>query len=110
MGFFSWDCRSCGHPMICEAAVNENGINRWMTEVVVMFKDGTRFIGKYDGYGRVGDFNITSDVFDSEEPCCYHKACWEKEGKPEYDEPSESSADQSWFFEEQDHAMKEPGK
>ncbi len=106
MGFFSWDCKSCGHPMICPNAVNEDGINKWMTKVVVMASNGSRLIGNYDGYGRVDDRDIVE--FDRNEPCCYHQACWESEGRPEYDGPSLSSLDQGWFFDDADHSVPEP--
>ena len=49
MGFFSWDCKACGHPMISPCAVNEDEVNRWMTQGVVLGKDGSRIMGTYDG-------------------------------------------------------------
>jgi hypothetical protein len=100
MGFFSWDCKGCGHPMLSRHATNK--INEWMNDVVVLEKSGNAYMGKYDGYGRVGNAEIQTHG-----PCCWHKACWEKAGKPEYSEASEMSEDQGYFFGDE-HDMKEP--
>ena len=56
MGFFSWNCKACGHPMLSAHAINK--INGWMSEIVVVtkhFSNGKEriFSGEYDGYGRV---------------------------------------------------------
>lgn len=106
MGFFSWDCEVCGHPMLCDGAATEG--NDWMTDVVVMEKNGSRLMGEYDGYGRVGGSSIN---WDSGQPQCYHHDCWEDVGKPEYNPKggeSESSADQGWFFEDGEHNENSP--
>lgn len=108
MGFFSWNCRGCGHPMLSEYATNET--NEWMRDVVVLEKSGNVYTGKYDGYGRVGGAEIHIQWENSKllnGPCCWHKACWEKAGKPEYDEQSKMSDDQGYFFDDE-HDMEEP--
>lgn len=103
MGMFSWDCRGCGHPMLSDGATND--INAWMNEVVVLFSDSTRYVGCYDGYGRVGMANILDH---NGEPECWHQACWWKNGTPEFSKESERSDDQGWFFNKGDHDMLEP--
>jgi len=108
MGFFSWDCKCCGHPALSPMAVND--INKWMNEVVVLSPEGSRLIGSYDGYGRVDEAELFDffDDFNVEAPELWHKACWIKAGKPEYSGPSVRSEDQGWFFNDPVHDMKEP--
>ena len=116
MGFFSWDCRGCGHPMLSEYATNH--INNWMRDVVVVEHDGNIVKGEYDGYGRVffnggweghelkyGPWVDNSTCLN--EPGCWHKACWELAGKPTDYEPSAMSDDQGFFFEDE-HDMEQP--
>lgn len=109
MGLFSWDCKACNHPMLSEYATNH--INQWMNDVVVIEHDGVILKGSYDGYGRVADDDIrvmfSGREFTSE-PCCYHKACWEKAGSPIEYSPSQGSDDQGFFFDEGEHNMECP--
>mgnify|MGYP003151588660 CR=1 FL=1 len=118
MGFFSWDCRECGHPMLSEYATNH--INNWMRDVVVVEHDGNIVKGEYDGYGRVffsggwedhelkyGTWTARGNCLN--EPSCWHKACWELAGKPTNYEPSAMSADQGYFFKDE-HDMEQPTK
>ena len=110
MGLFSWDCKSCDHPMLSKHVTNH--INEWMNEVVVIEHDGVMLEGSYDGYGRVGDDDIRVTYSGHEftnEPCCYHRSCWEKAGEPMGYDPSQGSDDQGYFFNEGDHDMREPG-
>ena len=102
MGFFSWNCNSCGHPMLSSYATND--INRWMRDVFVIEKGVSILKGEYDGYGRVDghEMNYSGN-------CVYHEACWEKAGKPlEWDHPSEDAADQGFFFNDPTHDMSRP--
>ena len=101
MGFFSWNCKECGHPLLSTYSISDN--NAWMMKAVVLKENGSVLIGNYGGYGDIdgmemGDFN----------PCVYHHACWVKAGKPEYSGPSEHAADQGYFFDDGDHDMEEP--
>jgi hypothetical protein len=76
-----------------------------MSQVVVLTNRGGRFIGGYDGYGRVGELESI------EYAACVHEACWELAGKPEfshYGSPSGHAADQGWFFDDGDHDMIDP--
>lgn len=105
MGFFSWDCKSCGHPMLSAGATEDK--NGWMSNCVALTKNGSRFIGEYDGYGRLDDVDI-SEIDDS--PCMYHHDCWTLAGEPTYSGPSEGSADQGWFFDDNAHNVESPLK
>jgi len=102
MGFFSWNCKSCGHPMLSPYVLSD--INAWMNQVVVQFGNGTRLIGEYDGYGRVNDIEFDY----GSKPECYHLSCWKAEGEPGYDCESVTSRDQGFFFDDGEHDMKEP--
>jgi len=106
MGFFSWDCKACGHPALCRQAADPE-INSWMTKAIVMFPNGDSARGEYDGYGRVGRFDYGDSSGD--EPCLFHLACWEAAGRPSYAGPSRMSKDQGWFFDDGDHDVLEPG-
>lgn len=95
MGFFSWNCQVCGHPMVCSDAPRHP---KWFERVVVIEADGTVLRGEYDGYGRVDGVRFYEDISGGE-PCCYHEACYEAVGaKPEYVGPSQDSHNQGWFF------------
>lgn len=108
MGFFSFDCKECGHPMLCNYSSDEE-INGWMKEAVVLEPNGSRLIGEYDGYGRVGGSSYADgDIGD--DAVWLHQACWEVAGKPErdaFDGPSDHSADQGYFF-DREHDMIDP--
>jgi len=105
MGFFSWNCNECGHPLLSRYATNK--INSWMRLVVAVKPDGTTIEGGYDGYGRVDGVEIHDDEYDS---CCYHAACWQKAGKPTEYRVSASAECQGYFFgDEHDMPMPEGG-
>ena len=111
MGFFSWNCNECKHPMLSAYAVND--INSWMTNVVVIeAHTGSVLKGEYDGYGRVDDHDIRLGEWRDnsnleKEPCCYHEACWTKAGKPTTYTPSTHADDQGYFF-DNEHDMEAP--
>ena len=120
MGFSSFNCLGCGHPML--SMHSRNKINAWMSQVVVIKHDGQVIAGEYDGYGRVspGPLDPRSPfegadarnyVWDGAElPGCWHQACWEAAGKPTKYRPSTHSEDQGYFFEDPAHDLAEPGK
>ena len=107
MGFFSWDCQGCGHPMLSEWSASPS--NDWMRSVVVIEATGSILKGIYDGYGRVEsrpiDYGTWVNGVLSHEPCCHHEACWLKAGSPTDYTPSKSSDDQGFFFDEHEHDM-----
>ena len=107
MGFFSWNCNGCGHPLLSPHAVNK--MNAWMQDSVTIDHTGKILEGFYDGYGRVGgeDINYTYGVL---EPCVWHRRCWENAGSPKEYGPSDSAPDQGYFFDEGAHDMKLPRK
>ena len=111
MGFFSWECNACHHPMLSHWATNE--VNDWMQQVTVFMEDGSSFEGRYDGYGRVLDLDddVKKQLHYELEPMCYHTACWlalepEKRSEITY-KPSDNAADQGFFFDDE-HNMGEP--
>ena len=130
MGFFSWNCNECKHPMLSQYAINDE--NAWMHEVAVISPDGKETLqGFYDGYGRIiatvgkeGDIaqhqngkEINEMDFYKENPYvygsspnpgCYHLACWRKAGEPREYKPSEYSADQGYFFGPGVHDLPKP--
>lgn len=135
MGFFSWECKGCGHPMLSEHATNH--INGWMEQVVEIRKDGSELVGHYDGYGVIKTLiwpepppRITSsgearlwaiarwrlenkpdptDVqVESSEPCLWHYACWHLAGEPHVYSPSKMADDQGYFFGDGDHDLPDP--
>lgn len=57
MGFFSWQCAKTKKPVMSSYAVG-NGPFDFSSKVVVLFKNGDRLSGTYDGYGRVDGFEI----------------------------------------------------
>ena len=104
MGFFSWNCEGCKHPLISRYALEEN--NEWMNDVVILTPDGSVIQGEYDGYGRAGEYDYGDD---GGEPQVYHKACWQILGEPtEYTGASERAGDQGYFFDENTHNLFEP--
>ena len=57
MGFFSWQCAKSNKPVMAEVAVR-NTPWQFASDVIVLFKDGDRISGTYDGYGRVNGFEL----------------------------------------------------
>lgn len=113
MGFFSFDCKKCGHPLLSHWVTNR--VNKWMESGVAVVANGSVIKGTYDGYGCLGGLRIDEGIgwtigdkpFDV--PDCYHHACWVKAGHPmKYTKGSKLSKDQGYFFEPGEHDMKEP--
>ena len=103
MGFFSWNCKGCGHPLL--SGYSAGPMNRWMIVAVAVTCNGRVIRGGYDGYGRLDGMEIHGDVRWTEEggsvndPDCYHAACWKLLGSPSlYAGGSKSSPDQGYFF------------
>lgn len=57
MGFFSWQCAKSNKPVMAEPAVVGSPW-QFSCDVVVLFKNGDRISGTYDGYGRVDNFEL----------------------------------------------------
>ena len=103
MGMYSWNCKVCGHPLL--AKFNTNGVNEWMSNVVIISEDNEVLIGEYDGYGRI----TSVDDVDFIEAEAYHKHCWELAGKPTtFTDFSDSAEDQGHFFNDGDHDIAPP--
>lgn len=61
MGFFSKTCAKT-HLPICASYKNER-----LSQVVVLYPDGTKLEGEYDGYGRVDGVDILKNGYDHDE-------------------------------------------
>lgn len=94
MGFFSWDCKGCGHSVRHGGATNAD--SRWMSAAVLLTPDGSTVKGEYDGYGRVGCYDHGEDG-GAGDPALYHESCWKLLKRPGYDGPSPSADDQGHF-------------
>lgn len=115
MGVFSWTCPHCDHSILAHA---DPGINEWMREAVVLEPCGDRMSGIYDGYGRIGDDEITDAMYAG--AVMVHLACWEASGEPEFgfyaDKglSSDSALDQGYFFDTEhdliDPRISDPGE
>ena len=57
MGFFSWRCAKSDKPVMAEVAVQGTPW-QFASRVIVMFNNGNRISGIYDGYGRVDGFEL----------------------------------------------------
>jgi len=57
MGFFSWRCAKSDKPVMADTAV-VNTSWAFASKVVVLFKNGDRITGTYDGYGRIDEFEL----------------------------------------------------
>ena len=103
MGFHSYCCHGCGHPLLHN---NFNPTNAWMTQGVAVTVAGSVIRGGYDGYGRLGGLSILDQ---GDKPDVYHQACWEMLGKPtDYKGGSASARDQGYFFGPKAHNMPRP--
>lgn len=105
MGFFSYLCKECGHPLLSPQATDP-GINDWMAQAAILTNRGSIIIGEYDGYGRAGEMEDGMEY-----AACLHEACWERAGRPgfkHYGEPSTHAPDQGFFFDDGDHDLIDP--
>ena len=57
MGFFSWQCAKSNKPVMAEVAVQGTPW-AFACDVIVLFNNGDRLSGTYDGYGRVDNFEL----------------------------------------------------
>jgi hypothetical protein len=106
-GFFSQDCAGCGHPLVCDQAIDGEGA--WMNEGVAVSRSGVLHAGAYDGYGHLGSGFDGGEQVVGGDATVWHRACWEVSGKPcEYRGTSEGSEDQGWFFTDGDHDLPDP--
>jgi hypothetical protein len=52
MGFFSWRCAKTNKPVMAETAVKGTPWE-FASRAVVLYRDGSKITGRYDGYGRI---------------------------------------------------------
>ena len=57
MGCFGWNCNECENPILGFAY---HGYNKFMS-AVVLFSNGDRVSGEYDGYGRLGRLDLVDE-------------------------------------------------
>jgi len=95
LGLFSWNCKKCDHSI--KSPYNIPTGWEYMNEAVVLREGGEPVIGEYDGYGRIGAYEIN---WGDAEPEMWHKKCWENDGKPKYSGGSEYSQDQGFFYDD----------
>lgn len=95
MGFFSKCCAKSHLPVVHDGRGYPE-----LNEVVVLFPDGTKVEGSYDGYGRVGGVDLCPDGYD-------HRL-WEKLKfvlKSKYSGESYKELGRSWNENAQGHFM-----
>jgi hypothetical protein len=73
MGYFSWKCKGC-EGEICEPEV-----------AVLVDEEGIVARGEYDGYGRLGEYEI--EDFD---PVIWHFKCFKEAPKSEQEDMKSS--------------------
>ncbi len=112
MGFSSWNCNACGHSIRHFGA--PAGVDKWMSEVVVLTPEGTRVEGVYDGYMRVSDaqkdewVRLWDSTVAPDTNAYYHRACWLAAGRPAYAAPSTRADDQGHFVDPDDAQLPPP--
>jgi hypothetical protein len=89
VGFFSYDCKGCGHPLMY-GVYNMTRQNYWMVEAVMLQPKKKPVIGHYNGYGIIGGHDM-NESHDYRRPEVYHRACWHALGKPKFKGPSNRS-------------------
>ena len=69
MGSFGWNCSVCDNPVLGDPRPGYKKFNR----AVVLFPSGDRISGEYDGYGRVGAFDLIEEGgrFKLLHKCCH---------------------------------------
>ena len=95
MGLFSWNCKKCDHSI--KSPYNLPTGWEYMNEAVVLREGEDPVIGEYDGYGRIGAYEVAGWPDDPE---MWHKKCWENAGKPEYTGDSDYAEDQGYFYDD----------
>ena len=96
MGLFSWNCKKCDHSI--KSPYNVPTGWDYMTEAVILREGENPIYGEYDGYGRIGAFEVNS--FGGDEPEMWHKKCWDNAGNPEYSGGSKYADDQGFFYDD----------
>jgi hypothetical protein len=60
MGFYSYTCAKTGLPVMAGSAASQKDVH--LCEVVVLYPNGDRYTGVYDGYGNVGNMEVADDM------------------------------------------------
>jgi hypothetical protein len=85
-------------------SVSDEKGTRWLNECVALMPDGSRVIGDYDGYGKVGDFELDWDAaYDGKQAFeLVHQKCWEASGRRDFEEQSPDARGQGHFYDDAD--------
>ena len=59
MGFFSRTCAKTHIPVVA----SHKGIFNQFSQVVVLYPDGHKVVGEYDGYGRVNGIDLLPECY-----------------------------------------------
>ena len=104
MGFFSSLCVGCNTPLLGAMAVTTKTV--WMNDAVAIKPNGNIHTGSYDGYGSIDDATHATEGAE-----CYHRACWERAGKPTtFTAASAAAPNQGWFYEVDLYDDHKPGQ
>jgi hypothetical protein len=98
MGFFSWKCAKSEKPVMATVAVRGSPWE-FASFAVVVFKDGNRIAGAYDGYGRIVDVELIDYPEDSWRMVIeryYNNETFEELSKNKYDQG------QGFFYSDED--------
>jgi hypothetical protein len=71
--------------------------DEWLNECVVLFRDGSRVFGRYDGYGGVDCIDLLDHEGDFE---LMHRRCWDAAGQPGFTKPSPDAMGQGYFYDD----------
>jgi hypothetical protein len=98
MGFFSWKCAKSEKPVMAEVAV-QGSPWQFASKVIVLFNNGDRISGTYDGYGRVNGFELVDHPEERWRMVIedyYNKETFEELSKNKYDQG------QGFFYSDED--------
>lgn len=59
MGNFSWDCKACGASL--HRAWRKRDPLAWQEDALLFAANGVTAEGKYNGYGKIGEFQIPEE-------------------------------------------------
>ncbi len=98
MGFFSWQCAKSEKPVMAELAVR-GSTWEFASDVIVLFKNGDRISGRYDGYGRVDGFELV-DLDESR----WRMVIWRYYNEETFDQLPQNKHDpgQGYFYSDED--------
>ncbi len=100
MGSFGWNCNECGHPIL---GFPYAGYNQYMNAVVI-FSNGDRMTGEYDGYGRCGAIELLEAPGDWR---IVHALCYDGQNYEDLMSEQEAGHDETQAGGYDEHKMEE---